>query len=380
VFSFGRTMGVMRKEFREMVRDWMFVRLALVAPTVVYLLFAYGLVVDVENLPVGILDMDATPASRQLCGELFSTRYFRRRLLASSEQEIIEGIQSGELRLGVIIPPGFQRKLEQGQFSPIQVWIDGMLPSRAQVTRSYISGVLTNYNTRVIARYMERSGVGGMEALGGINAKIRYWYNPALRGSNYLAPGLFMIVMILFPALLASLSVVREKELGSILAVYSSPLTKFEYIIGKTLPHALSSLLNFQFLFLCARILFDVPFRGNLLVLEGVTFIFILYAMSIGFFVSVLVRTQVAAMLTTTVATLLPGFLYSGLIVPLSSMGPEAEAISTLFGATYYVSLCRIIFLRGGNAQIILHNVIPIVGFTVALYALTFMRFKKRVA
>jgi ABC-2 type transport system permease protein len=211
-----------------------------------------------------------------------------------------------------------------------------------------------------------------------LRIESRVWFNPELKSKNFIVPGIIVTILLFYPALLATLAVVREKEQGSILNILSSPLRPWEYIVGKLVPYLLISLLVFLFIFLLALVFFKLPFRGSFPLLLASSLFYLLGTVGIGLLISILLRTQVGAMLLTSIVTIIPAFLYSGFFVPISSMGKVSQVESYFFPSRYYMKIVRGIFLKGIGLGVLWPDILALIAYALIPLTLSILMFKKR--
>lgn len=371
-----RILALVSKEFREVGRSPLIIALALLVPILLKVLFGYGLTFDVENIPLGVRDLDGTPLSREYVAALSSSGYFRLVLAARREEELDLALHRGTIRVALEIPSGFARRAREGT-AQVQALVDGTFPNQASTVRGYLQAV----NGRLVEDLVRRRLAAGGTRADRTPVVLRpwVWFNAELKSVNFIVPGLLVTTLMFYPALLSTLAIARERERGTILNIYSSPTAGWEYLAAKRIPYVLISLVNFAVLFGLARLLFGVPFRGSFTFLAVATVVYLLCSVEIGLLVSLLVRTQVAAMLITFVGTLIPAFLYSGFFVPLSSMDVAARIESYLFPARYFMIISQGTFLKGGGWGDLWPELLAMLGYFAVLATGTAALFRKRV-
>ncbi|MBW1917233.1 MAG: ABC transporter permease [Deltaproteobacteria bacterium] len=370
-----RLQSVVRKEAREIYRDKLYLAMAFVVPVFLKILFGYGLTLDVKNIPTAVLDWNRSPASREYVDRVGRSRYFTLERYLLDYGPIYQGLLKGRLRLGLIIPPDFDRTLALGQETEVQALIDGSFPDRALTSRSYLEAINLEFNQELARRW--QSSTGSMPPW--IEVDTRAWFNSDLESKNFIVPGLMVTTLFFYPALLASIAIVREKESGSIFNIYCSPIRRWEYVIGKLLPYLGIGLINYVMIFLLSDYLFDVPFRGSFVFLTLAAVIYTGVSTAWGLLMSILFRTQVAAMLITMVTTMIPAFIYSGFFIAVNSMGPEAQFMAYILPATYFMELVRGVYLKGLGIQVYWSNLLILMMFLIIFLGLGIHRLKKRV-
>ena len=330
----SRLLAVVRKETREVLRDPLYLVLAIVVPLIVTSMLALGFVLDVENLPVAFYDMDRSPLSREYMYSFTNSESFRLVTIAHSPEELDGLIQSATVRAGVVVPPDFSRRLHGGETASVQLLIDGSFPSRALVVSGYVAAIDAQFSAQLAAAALARRGLTGA-TVSPISVEGRVWYNPSLETKNSLIPGFLVIALMFYPGLLAALVVVREKERGTIFNLYCSPVSRTQVIVGKAVPYVGLALVNYFLLLALFLFVFRVRFVGSVFVLTAAAFLYIIASVGVGLVISVFCRTQVAAMLITFIGMMTPSMLFSGMMTPISSMEPAAQIVSRLIPASY---------------------------------------------
>src|SRR5262249_2012229 len=285
-------------------------------PLILMIAFGYGISFDVEHLRFAAFDQDRTFESRTLI-EAFSSvpRYFDERPAIDTPEELDRRLRSGDLQLAVEIPPSYGRNLVCGRVPEVAVWVDGSMPFRAETTKGYVTGLAVQYAQGLVAQRAATSRLASA-----VNFETRFRYNQSFKSVNAMVPSVIMLMLILIPAIMATIGVVREKETGSIANFYSTPITKFEFLFGKQLPYLAASMISFVLLVLLAILLFGVPVKGSLLLLTIGTVLYVSATTGFGQLVSTFTRTQVSAVFATTILSIVPAVNFSGLLVPVSSL------------------------------------------------------------
>jgi ABC-2 type transport system permease protein len=357
--------AVVAKEGRELARDPITIGVSLLIPLVMLFLFGYAISLDVENVHFGVWDRDQTPASRSLIDGFAQSGYFRLTRSFRTGDEVEAALQTGSVKLALVIPERFHAALARGDGAPVQLLLDGTFSATAQIIASYATAIVHRFGQPPV----ERVGV-----------EIRAWYNPDMRSVNYVIPGLFGVILMAFPPLLTALAIVREKESGSIQHIFASPLTPAEYIVGKLIPYGLIAFVQILMVIVVGFLWFDVPFRGNLGVLLGAGLIYVFCTVALGLLVSTITRSQVVAMLLTLILTLMPSFLFSGFLFPIFTMPYFLQLYTYVFPSRYFVELSRAVVMKGAGLQEIWVNIGLLILYTVAAFSLAAWRFRKKVA
>lgn len=373
----SRVFAIVRKESREVLRDPIYLVLAVAVPVVVMTLLALGFVLDVKNLPVAFYDEDRSPLSRDYIASFTNSEYFRLVTMADSSGELDRLIESGKVRAAVVIPHDFARRLSGGEPAAVQVLVDGSFPSRALIASGYIAALDAQFSARRVAEFLARTGRLRGSAVP-VTIDGRVWFNPSLETKNSLVPGLLVISLMFYPSLLAALVVVREKERGTIFNLYCSPVSRWEVIIGKAVPYIALAFFVYFLLFTLSVFAFHVRFVGDFAVLTVAALLYITACIGFGLVISVFCRTQVAAMLVTFIALMTPSMLFSGLMTPISSMAPSAQAISRFIPASYFMAMVRGVFLKGLGFGQYAGDMLTLAAFAVVVYSVATLGFRKR--
>ena len=379
-----RVAAVASKEWRETVRDRMFLSLAFLIPLLWMLVFGYGMVLDVENIPYAVLDRDQSSLSRDYLYRFQQSRYFNFKGMLSDEREADPLLASGRIRAAIIIPEKFQERLHAGQAVNVQTLVDGTFPLRSDITKGYIIAINSAFSGELLVAYVAK--VKGLipdrarQLLQPVKLEVRYLYNQEVKSAWTIAPALVMFVLTLAPPLLTALGVVREKERGSIYNIYSSTVSRLEFLIGKLAPYIGISAFNVVVLWAMAVFLFGAPFKGNGLFFYATALLFVFITTGQGLIVSLLVNTQQAAAIITVVLSIVPTILYGGLLIPVSALGPETKIIAHLFPAMYFTNIVHGTFLKGVGIEVLWQEVLVLTAYAAALLSIGYWLFRKRPA
>ncbi len=334
--SLARALSYSHRESLELQRDPVRATLALVGSLFLMFIIGYGISMDVEDLTFAVLDRDQTTLSQNYTLHLSGSRYFVEHPPITSYEELDRRMRNGELSLALEIPPGFARDILRGNDVQIGAWIDGAMPQRAETVLGYVQGMHQHW---LIANAKARLGVDTARGTAGLETRFRY--NPDVKSLNAMVPAVIPLLLMMIPAMLAALSVVREKELGSIVNLYVTPVTRTEFLLGKQLPYVVLGMLNFFLMTVLAVTVFGVPLKGSFLTLTLAALIFIIFSTGFGLFASTFTRSQIAAMFVAMIGTILPTIQFSGLINPVSSLEGVGRVVGELFPATYMLVISR---------------------------------------
>ena len=377
-----RVQAIMHKEWREILRDRLFLALAFVVPASLMLVFGYGISLDVENLPFAVLDQDRSAMSRDYLHRFIDSRYFDYQGDVRSARELDPLLADSDIRFAIIIPPKFQENLLSGRPVAVQSLIDGVFPFRASTSKGYVIAINAAFNSELLADYISRRlGIRqeqGTNMVQPVGVQLRYLYNQEVKSTWSIATALIMFVLMIIPPFLTALGVVREKENGSIYNIYASTVSRGEFLIGKLTPYVGISIINMFILWLMVLFLFRAPFKGDPLFFFMASVIYVICTTGIGLLVSLIVRTQVAAMMMTVVVTIVPSVLYSGLLVPIASMTPQGQFEAHLFPAMYYTDIALGSFLKGIGLEQLWGRVLALSIYAAVLWMLGYLLFHKR--
>ena len=381
--NINRVKALAFKEWREILRDRLFFSLAFVMPISMMLVFGYGIKMDVENIPFAILDQDRSAMSRDYLHLFIDSRYFDYQGDVGNENEIDNLIADSKIRFAIIVPPKFQETLLSGRPIAVQSLIDGTFPFRTSTSKGYVAAINNAFNTQLLTAYVsQKMGITPERAaafVSPIKVQLRYLYNQEIKSIWSIAPAMMMFILLMTPPFLTALGVVREKENGSIYNIYSSTVTRGEFLIGKLLPYVAISCINVVILWLMAIFVFGAPFKGNPLFFFAASVIYVTCTTGIGLLVSLFAKTQISAMMMTVVVTIVPAVLYSGLMVPIASMDEASQFEAHLFPAMYYTDIALGSFLKGIGMEQLWTRVAALLLYTVVLWVASYNLFHKRV-
>ena len=314
-FSPRRLFSYTRREGLELRRDPIRLALALLGSVILMFVMGYGITLDVENLSFAALDRDQTTISRDYLLNLSGSRYFSERPPIKDYADLDQRMRAGEISLAIEIPPGFARDLRRGAPVSVGAWIDGAMPTRAETVRGYVQGMHAHWLS-TLARQKNAAAT----TAGAATIETRFRYNPDVKSLPAMVPAMIPLLLMMIPAMLTALSVVREKELGSIVNFYVTPVTQLEFLLGKQLPYIALAVLNFILLTILAVFVFGVPLKGSFPTLFAAAILYVISATAFGLVMSTFMRSQIAALFGTAILTILPAVQFSGMIYPVSSL------------------------------------------------------------
>lgn len=360
LFSTERLWAYARREAVEMRRDQIRLAFALLAPALLMVVLGYGISLDVEHVSYAVLDWDNSPESRTYLENFSGSRYFGEHRPIGDEIEMERRLRQGDIRIAIEVPPSFGRELKSGRRPEIGVWLDGAMPFQADTARAYVEGVNENYLGDLSQHELQREP---QEVPA--EAAIRFRYNQDFESAFAMVPGDIMLLMMLIPAMLTALGVVREKELGSITNFYATPVTKLEFVLGKQLPYVVIALVEFASLVLLAVWLFGVPLKGSVgALLTGAT-LYVMASTALGLLISIFVRTQIAAIFATAIITMIPASQFSGWLTPLSSLTGTARWMGVAFPSSYFQRISLGTFTKALGFESLVVDFAVLAGFVV---------------
>lgn len=362
-----------RREMMEIWRDPMRLTFALLGPMILMLTFGYGISLDVQNLSFAALDHDQTAESRALLDSFSGSKYFEEKPAANSAGELEARLRRGELALAIEVPPGFGRALMLDQEPEVQALVDGAMPFRAETIRGYLQGVAQSY----FADQTERR-FGRPISLSPVTVETRFRYNQAFKSVFAMVPSVIMLMLVLIPAMMTAMGIVREKETGSIANFRSTPVTRTEFILGKQLPYAMIALVSFVTLVAAAYGIFGVPIKGSVFALVTGTLLYVLATTGFGVLISSFTKTQVAATFAAAILSIIPAVNFSGLLVPVSSLSGSGQLIGLSFPSGWYQQISVGAFTKGLDFSTLWPNHLALAGFAIGFVVLSVLALNKQ--
>jgi ABC-2 type transport system permease protein len=370
--SLRRLLAVARKEVIQLRRDPRSLGMAFVVPAAMIVFFGYVITFDVKNITVAVLDQDDSQQSRGLIAAFVADDRFQISHRLSRYGEIEPLLDRGAIRMALVIPPGFQKRLAAGQSAPVQALVDGADANNAAIALNYSTAIVTAYAGRVLLR--------ATQAGAPVIAQSRVWYNESLRSSNMIVPGLVAVIMMIISAMLTALTVAREWERGTMEQLAATPVHRAEVILGKLLPYLAIGLIDIIAAIAIGMFVFQVPFRGNPLLLFAMSTLFVLGTLGLGIFISAAVKSQLLATQTAMLATYLPSLILSGLMFDIAGMPLVLRVISYIVPARYFIVVLRGIFLKGVGLEVLWPEGLAMIAFATAGLGLAVRAFRKEIA
>ena len=368
---------IVRKEFLQVRQDKRMMIVSVMVPVVQVLLLGYAATVDVNNIDMVVCDLDKTAVSREFVRSFVNSRYFIHRYDVNDHNAVDEYIAYGKARIALVIPPGFGEKIVGHVSAPVQVILDGTDANTASVLLGYSTQVVNQYSQSVLAEYLSLSG-GLQRAPARVLVEPRVWFNPDLLSSNYMVPGVVAMVLMIITMTLTSLGIVKEKEIGTLEQLMVTPIKPYQLILGKLIPFTVIGFLDVTLVISIAHFWFEVPMRGHIVVLYGLSGLFILTTLGLGLFVSTISRTQQQAMLIAQFFFFMPFMFLSGFTFPIANMPKIVQYLTYLIPLRYFLEIVRGVFLKGIGMRELWPHATILFLFGIAILALSVQRFKQK--
>jgi len=368
-FSLSRAFSYALRETLELRRDPVRATLALLGTAILMFIIGYGISLDVENLSFAVLDHDQSVQSQNYTLNLAGSRYFKEKPPISDYAELDRRMRSGQLSLALEIPPGFGRDLARGRPVAIAAWVDAAMPTRAET----VSGYLMAMHQLWLANL-------GPQVSPASTLETRYRYNPDVKSLPAMVPAVIPMLLMMIPAMLMALSVVREKELGSIINLYVTPVTRTEFLLGKQLPYIVLGMFNFLLMAALAVTAFGVPIKGSFATLALAALIFVVCSTGMGLLASTFTKSQIAAMFVTIIGTILPCVSFSGLLNPVSSLEGAGALIGRIYPATHFLTISRGVFNKALDITSLGSSFWPLLAAVPVILGLSILLLKKQEA
>jgi len=365
----ARILALVRKERRQLLRDPKSKRFMFAAPVLQLLLFGYAATTDVNRVPTGVVDHDQTQQSRALTDALTAGDYFRIVLRSDRSGDLGRALDGGKIMLGMEIPAGFAADINAGRGARVQVLVDGSNSNTATVAQGYAGRIVQQFGLREARRL-------GVSLDRGVDLRTRAWYNPSLTSRAYNVPAVVGLLLLLMALLLTALSVVREREVGTLEQLMVSPVTPGELILGKTIPVAIITLIDLLLVVTVAVLWFHIPLRGSILALLLASSLYILASLGLGLFISTISRTQQEAFMTMFLL-LLPFIILSGFLYPIMTMPAFFQHLTVLNPVRWFLVMVRDIFLKGAGIGDILLPLLVLGLMAVAVFGAAAARFRR---
>lgn len=371
--------AIARKEFIQIRRDKATIYMVFIFPVMMLVLYGFGIRYDVKSVPISVLDMDRTAESRQYIDRFAHSPYFAVNHYAVSYRELQKDIDQGDARIGLVIPADFSERIGSRREAVVQMIVDGADNNTATIAMNYASSITRAYSSLILMQEMEALLRQTNLAVPAIEAEPRIWFNPDLESVQFVVPGIIAIIMMIVGTVLTAVTIVKEKEQGTIEQIVSSPIGRYELMFGKVLPYAVLAYLDFLLIVAASYVLFGVTIKGSITMLLVTAFFYLVGVLGLGILVSTMTQTQMSAMLTAILASMLPSILLSGFIFPIRQMPAVLQALTVLVPARYFIEILRDIYLKGLGFEYFWKETLFILVFGIATLVLAARRFQKRI-
>ena len=372
-FSLRRLFSYSRREALELRRDPVRSTLALLGTVILMFIMGYGISMDVEDLRFAVLDRDQTLSSQGWSQNIAGSRYFIEQAPLHSYDELDRRMRDGELAVAIEIPPNFGRDIARGTPVQIGVWVDGAMPNRAETVRGYVQAMHLAWLQEMAG---QQSSPNRETSL--ISIETRYRYNPDVKSLPAIVPAVIPLLLMMIPAMLSALSVVREKELGSIINLYVTPTTRSEFLLGKQLPYIVLGMFNFFLLCALSVFVFGVAHKGSFLTLTLAALLYVTIATGLGLLISTFMKSQIAAIFGTAIITLIPATQFSGMIDPVASLEGPGRWIGQIYPTSHFLTIARGTFSKALNISDLWGSFIPLLIAVPLVLGLSVLLLKKQ--
>ncbi len=372
-FSLRRLFSYSRREALELRRDPVRSTLALLGTVILMFIMGYGISMDVEDLRFAVLDRDQTLSSQGWSQNLAGSRYFIEQAPLHSYDELDRRMRDGELAVAIEIPPNFGRDIAHGTPVQIGVWVDGAMPNRAETVRGYVQAMHLAWLQEMAGRQSSPQRDTSL-----ISIETRYRYNPDVKSLPAIVPAVIPLLLMMIPAMLSALSVVREKELGSIINLYVTPTTRSEFLLGKQLPYIVLGMFNFFLLCALSVFVFGVAHKGSFLTLTLAALLYVTIATGLGLLISTFMKSQIAAIFGTAIITLIPATQFSGMIDPVASLEGPGRWIGQIYPTSHFLTIARGTFSKALNISDLWGSFIPLLIAVPLVLGLSVLLLKKQ--
>jgi ABC-2 type transport system permease protein len=374
-----RILFMMWKEVLELRQDPRIFSIIFLAPVVQLTVLGYAATTDVTNVPIVIVDADRSTASRALIRGFTASNIFNVVALVSGMQDVNPYIEKGDAWMAVAIPPRYGEELQAGRPAQLQIVADGSDASSTNIALGYASNLIADYAQDLVQKSARAAG-GLSESGGGIDPRVRVWFNPRIESRYFMLPGIFALLLLVVTANLSSMAVVREREIGTLEQLNVTPLSRLELIFGKLMPYAAIGMIDAMIVLVVIVFWFQVPLRGSFWLLLGMSSIYLLTTLGLGLFISTISNTQQQAMMTSTFFFMTPMMYLSGFVFPIENMPAWIQPLTFLIPLRYFVVILRGIFLKGVGLETLWPQALALLVWGAVILTAAVLRSSKRLA
>jgi ABC-2 type transport system permease protein len=366
------------KEFIQIFRDARTLAVVVILPVLMLVLYGYAINLDVRHIRLGIYDQDRSRQSRDLIGTFSHSQYFNIVAYLGSYDELTGALDRGLVKVALVIPTRFAEDLALGRVAQIQLIIDGSDSTTASTAIGYANAIVQQQSARISMAALQRAGLNVEDAAIPVDARLRVWYNPELKSTNFIVPGLIAVILMMLSALLTSMTVVRERERGTIETLIVSPVMPYELMLGKLVPYVIIALFDVILVIAAGRLLFHVPLVGSPVLVLALSAVFLMAALGIGLLISAASPSQQTAMTFAMLTTLLPSVLLSGFLFPIRAMPAVLQWLTNIIPARHFLVIVRSIFLKGSGLSLLWQPALVLLLFGLIMLGLSSLRFRKK--
>ena len=374
VRSMQRILALADKEWIQIRRDSRSLVLSLIAPALLVLLFGYALTMDVKHVSMAVLDRDRSVFTRQMLERFSHTEYLYIHSHVQNYREIDTLINSGEIAMALVVPPGFTSNIKTGHRSPIQLLVDGSDSMSSTVAAGYVQAIFADFNMGIQIQALNRAGISNLHAP--LDARTRIWYNEELQSKNLIIPGIIVIILAIISALITSLTISREWERGTMETLITTPVRPFEMMAGKLVPYLIIGTFDVVMTFLVGYFAFDINLRGSFAELLFLSVLFLIGTSTLGVLISAVTRVQVLSIQAAMIITYLPSFILSGFVFPIQNMPLVIRLITYLIPAKYMIAIIKGVVMKGVAASLLTTQIVFMAAFAVVVVAAGLKKFR----
>ena len=366
------------KESIQILRDARSLVVVIVLPVLMLIIYGYAINLDVRHVRLAVYDQDRTRASRDLIGAFTRSGRFDVTAYIESTRQIAKALDEGDARIALVIPIHFAADLSRGRAVPVQLIVDGSDSTTASTAIGYAAAIIQQQSVLISLEAVRRTGLATGDSVLPLDARMRFWYNPELKSANFMVPGLIAVILMMLSALLTSMTVVRERERGTIESLIVSPVMPHELMLGKLAPYVIIAFADVILVIAAGRLLFRVPLVGSPVLLVICSAIFLTAALGIGLLISTISGNQQTAMTIAMMATQLPSMLLSGFLFPINAMPTVIRWLTNIIPARHFLVIVRSIFLKGSGIALLWQPVLLLLMLGVFLLTMCSVRFRKK--
>ena len=376
---FRRITIIIYKEYLHISRDFVALMMLAFFPVFALFLFGFAINLDIKHIPLAVYDQDRSADSRNLTENFIQSGYFDLIERLYSPKQIDYNVDSRKVKVVLGIPPNFSKDIHKEKSTPVQVILDGSDNNTATIVLGYSSTIIQKFSRYILGDLLLTKGMALPAQLPSVDLRPNVWYNPELKSSIFMIPGLIGLILMTITVIRTSITIVREKERGTMERLLVAPLRPIELMIGKIVPYIVISFVSLAMIMLLSRFFFDMPFRGNILTLTAFSGIFIAASLGIGLYISSVAETAQTAWMMGALASILPSVLLSGFIFPIESMPYPIQLITYIFPTRYFLVILRGVILKGIGIATLYPEALILLTFAVVMIALSAFQFKKKV-